>query len=524
MTVFCFLIASNSFAADQESLDEGIPGINKTQERPAPFGKNLFNQKKATSGNHSSSPDYIVGPGDKVSLHIWGEIQADEVSVVDTQGNLFIPEVGPVKAAGIKADQLQSLVKQKLSSVYKDGVDAYVTLLIGNPINIFITGPVKNPGQYTGSQSDSLITLLQRAGGILSNQGSYRNIKVLRNNQPIITVDLYSFLRFGQLPKIRFKNDDTILVLPQNPTATVIGDARNNYTFELTNQTTFGRDLVSISRPNSSVTNVALSGSRNQRPWSGYLTLNEFNRTKLLDGDTVRFVTDSPSQTLDIAIEGSHLGNSYFATKRGTRLQELLDYVAVSPDEADIKNIYIKRKSSAKKQRENLVESINRLERSVLTSPARSDAEANIRRQESALINSFLKNARKVIPDGRIVVSENGHTANIRLEDGDTIVIPQKSDVITISGEVNIPQTIVYAQNLTLDDYIIRAGGYSERADRENIVIRKPNGQIVTYGMVSPGDELIVFPKIETKSFQFAKDILSIIFQVASTSKAVGIL
>lgn len=519
-----FLVTNTALPADDASLDEGIPGLKNTRGTPAPFGHSLFNQTRASSGASTLNPGHIVGPGDKVSLHIWGAIQADETTTIDPQGNLFIPEVGPVQTSGTRADQLQSLVKKKLQSVYKEGVDAYVTLLTGTPINIFITGPVKSPGQYTGTQSDSLITFLQKSGGILNNQGSYRNIKVLRNNQPIITVDLYSFLRFGQLPKIRFQNRDTILVSPQSPTVTVIGDARNSYTYELSKRSTFGRDLTTIARPNPSATNVALSGSRNQNPWSVYLTLNEFNRTRVLDGDTVRFVTDSPSQTMDIAIEGSHLGNSYFSAKRGARLQELLDYIAVSPDEADIQNIYIKRKSTALKQRKNLIDSINRLERSVLTSPARSDSEASIRKQESALITEFLKNARKIVPDGRIVVSENGQVANIRLEDGDTIVIPHKSDVITISGEVNIPQAVVFARNANLNDYIIRAGGFTERADKRRVVIRRPNGQIVTYGAIAPGDELIILPKIDTKDFQFGKDVLAIIFQIAATSKAVGIL
>lgn len=518
-----YILSCVQLNANETSLDEGIPQSNEINTQIKPFGHSLFESSNSSRGASGSDPNYIVGPGDKVSLHIWGAIQADEVSIIDTQGNLFIPEVGAVNASGTKANQLQAVVQQKLRSVYKDGVDAYVTLLTGNPINIFITGPVSKPGQFTGSQSDSIISLLQKAGGILSNQGSYRNIKVLRNSRPIATIDLYQFLRYGQLPKIQFQNRDTILVEPQNPIATVLGDARNNYTFEFSRNITFGRDLITIARPHSSATNVAISGSRNQRPWSAYLSLKEFKKVRLSDGDIVRFVTDSPSQTIDIAIEGSHLGNSFFAAKRGTRLLEILDYVAVSPDEADIGNIYIKRKSTAIKQRKNLLDSINRLERSVLTSPARSDAEAAIRKQESALISEFIQNARKIEPDGRIVVSENANISNIRLEDGDIIVIPHRSDIVIVSGEVNIPQAVVYATNATLEDYIIRAGDFTERANRESIVIRKPNGQIVTYGNILPGDELIITPKIETKNFQFAKDMLGIIFQIAATSKAVGI-
>lgn len=512
-------------AKADESLDEGIPQQSAASRLTVEtFGESLFKGSYNPSGNYNTDPNYVISSGDKVSLHIWGAIQADEVSTIDSQGNLFIPEVGAVKAAGVKASQLPALVKQKLRSVYKEGIDAYVNLLTGTLVNVFVTGPVTHPGQYAGSQSDSIINYLRQAGGIISNQGSYRNIKILRNSHPIATIDLYSFLRFGQLPKIRFKSGDTILVAPQLSVVQAEGDARGNYRYEFAQSTNYGKDLLTIARPDNSTTNVALSGTRKQQPWSVYLSIAEFSRTRLYDGDIVNFVTDSPSQSLDIAIEGSHIGNSYFAAKRGVRLKELLDYVAVMPDEADIENIYIKRKSVAVKQRTNLLESIDRLERSILTSPARSDAEASIRKQESALINQFISNARKVKPDGKVVVSENAELANIRLEDGDIIVIPFKSDVITVSGEVNIPQSIVFSPNADISDYIIRAGGYTERADKMNIVIRKPNGQIVTTGQITPGDELLVLPKIETKNFQFAKDILTIFFQIAATSKAVGIL
>ena len=521
ISILLCLLFSLSVSAET-TLDEGLPAPTSVQSQTPTFGESLFKENYKTLRNNALDPNYIIMPGDKVSLHIWGEIQADEVSTIDSNGNLFIPEVGAVKAGGVKADQLPALVKQKLQSVYKDGVEAYVNLLSGSLVNVYVTGPVTRPGQYAGSASDSVINYLQQAGGILSNQGSYRNIQVLRHNRPIITIDLYNFLRYGQLPKIKLQNGDTVLVSPQQSVVTVLGDVRGNYRYEF--RQAHGNDLISIARPSSSSTNVALSGSRKGQPWSVYLSLQEFRRTRILDGDTVRFVVDSPSTSIDIAIEGSHLGNSFFAAKRGARLIELLDYVSIDPDEADIDNIYIKRKSVAAKQRKNLLESISRLERSVLVSPTRSSAEATIRKEESALISKFIDSARKAKPDGRIVVSENAQLANIRLEDGDVIVIPYKSDVVTVSGEVNMPQSIVFAPNATLSDYIVRAGGYTPRADSANIVIRKANGQVVTDGVIYPGDELLVFPKIEVKGFQFAQDILGIIFQLAATSKAVGIL
>jgi len=517
------VIISNQLLAATEAFDEGIPEVN-LKASSLPYGHSLFTAKTSSQRSASLDPNYIIAPGDKIALRIWGAIQADEITTVDTQGNIFLPEVGAVKVGGIAASELPRTVKQKLRSVYKDGVDVYVNLLTSTPVSVFVTGPVTRPGQYSGVQSDSILSYLQQAGGILGNEGSYRNIRILRRGKNVASVDLYAFLRWGQLPQVTFKDGDTILVAQQNATVSVTGDARANYLFEFKQATSTGRELINIARPNPSVTSVALSGSRNRQSWSTYLSLAQFSRTKIQDGDVIRFITDSTKASIDISVEGSHLGSSYYAIKRGTRLLEILDYIAISPDEADIHNIYIKRKSVAEKQLKNLEESITRLERSVLTSPTRSSDEATIRQQESGLIAQLAKTVRATKPDGRVVVSEYGEVLNIRLEDGDVIVIPYRSDVITISGEINIPQSIVYASNANVFDYISVSGGFTERADQQQIVVRKPNGQTIFSDQVAPGDEIIVFPKVDTKNFQFAKDIMSIIFQIAATSKAVGIL
>ena len=202
-----------------------------------------------------------------------------------------------------------------------------------------------------------------------------------------------------------------------------------------------------------------------------------------------------------------------------------MDYISVDPNEADIGNIYLKRKSVALRQKKNLDKSIFRLERAVLTTPASSDGEALIRSKEAELVLQFVKHAKEVEVDGRVVVSDRGRVTNVRLEEGDVIVIPKKSDVIIVSGEVQIPQSMVYASNATIYDYVQRSGGFTERAEQKRIIIVKPNGQVLMgdHLKVSPGDEIMVFPKIDEKIMQYNKDMIAIIFQIATAAKAVGI-
>ncbi|CAA6805040.1 MAG: Capsular polysaccharide export system periplasmic protein KpsD [uncultured Thiotrichaceae bacterium] len=512
------LISNTSISAENTStkiFDEGLPTTHKTKTQP--YGSSLFSGKKTSGSNASINKDYLIVPGDKIKLNLWGIIQSNDILTVDTSGKIYIPEIGTVSVEGIKATALAGVVKNKIKTVYDDGVNAYVTLLSNTPIKVFVTGPVNHPGQYSGMPGDSALHFLSQAGGIQHQRGSFRVIRVLRGNQPIANIDLYQFLRWGTLPTVNFKDGDTILVGQQSAMVTVQGDARNPKRIEFRGKSSNGQKLIDIARPFESVTNVAVSGTRNNQPWSAYHPIAKFKSVRLLDGDVIRFISDSQAKNIDITIEGSHLGNSYFAVNKGTRLQELLDFVPISPDDADIKNIYIKRKRVAAQQLTALEQALKRLERSVLTAPARSDGEATIRAKEAELVLQFVENARKNRPEGRVVVSNGKKVSNVRLEDGDVVVIPQLSDVVTIAGEVQIPQAIVYSPAATPIDYIAQAGGFSERADQKRIALLKPNGKIVMGDRlrVTAGDQIMVFPKVDTKNMQFAKDITQIIYQIA---------
>ena len=516
------LLSLNNLAISAENpttkvFDEGLPVNTATKIRVAPYGANLFSGKFQAQRDDGLNPDYVIAPGDKIKMHIWGLMEANEVVTVDAAGKMYVPEIGAVKVAGVRARDLLGVVRGKIKTVYDDGVDVYVSILTATPVSVFVTGPVNKPGQYSGMPTDSLLAYLSQAGGINHKRGSFRKIRILRGNKPIAQADLYQFLRYGKLPRFLFKDGDTILVEPQGSTVTVQGDARNPARFEFRNKTSNGQELTKYARPNVSVTNIAISGTRNNQPWSAYQPHQRFKGMRLQDGDIVRFISDAQAKDIDVTIEGSHLGNSYYAVNKGSRLQELLDYVSVDPNDADIKNIYIKRKKIAAQQRRNLEKSLHRLERAVLTAPAQSDGEASIRAKEASLVLKFIENARKVRPQGRVVVSDRGRVSNIRLEDGDVIVIPQKSDIVTIDGEVQIPQAVVYATNASVLDYIANAGGFTKRADYEHLVVVKPNGKVKT-GVnlqVKPGDQILVFPKIETKNLQFSKDLTQIIYQIA---------
>ena len=203
--------------------------------------------------------------------------------------------------------------------------------------------------------------------------------------------------------------------------------------------------------------------------------------------------------------------------RKQTKLHDLLDHIPIDPKLADYQSIYMMRKSVALRQKEMLDESLNRIERSVFTAPASSDGEASIRAKEAELVMQFVDKARKIQPLGKVIVADDGVIANIQLEQGDQIVIPQKTDLIQVGGEVLMPQAVVYNANANLDDYVAWAGGFTDRANDQRIAVVHANGlvEFKNHGSVKPGDQVLVLPKVDSKTMQSVKDITQIIYQVA---------
>jgi protein involved in polysaccharide export with SLBB domain len=500
---------------------------------PPPFGANLFQGGFESERSDGLNSSYLVAPGDKISIQMWGTINRANVITVDNQGNIFIPDVGPVKVKDVPANRINSVVTQSIKSIYTNNVSIYVNLLTSTPVSVFVSGPVLRPGQYAGLASDSVLFYLKRAGGIDPYRGSYRNIKVLRNQNIVLDYDLYDFLKEGKLASFSFKDQDVILVQEQGAMVTVEGAARYPFRFELLQEKNSGNDLIYYSRPLEKTSHVAITGNRNTSPISVYLPIEEFNDFSMVDGDIVLFNDDIRPQVISIQISGSYLGPSFYTVLTNTRLLDILSYVEVDPNQANYGAIYIKRQSVVEQQKILIDQSLNRLERSIFTAPASSDGEARIRAQEAELVSQFVARARRIEPLGKVIVSENGHVANIRLEQGDEIVIPAQTDLIQVSGEVLMPQAIVYNPNAIISDYVAWAGGFSERANDERIAIVRANGLTVFIDTqntwmvdgnkqtLQAGDQILVLPKVDTKLLQAVKDITQIVYQIAIAANVV---
>jgi protein involved in polysaccharide export with SLBB domain len=132
-----------------------------------------------------------------------------------------------------------------------------------------------------------------------------------------------------------------------------------------------------------------------------------------------------------------------------------------------------------------------------------------------------VQRASQVEPDGRLVVAINNQVVDVRLQDGDIITLPENSDSILIGGEVLVPQSVVYKQGVSVSQYIEGAGGFTERANIEQILVVRQSGETRASEGVTlrPGDKILILPEAPTKNLQLWTGITQIIYQIAVATK-----
>ncbi|WP_110649903.1 polysaccharide biosynthesis/export family protein [Salinicola peritrichatus] len=486
-----------------------------------PFGANLFSGGFRGVMADGLNPAYTIKPGDQVNLRVWGGVELERVLTVDSQGNIFLPGIGPLNVQGTSNSELNSRVTTAIKSVYPENVQVYTNLQGVQPVGVFVTGYVKNPGRYSGTPSDSLLYFLDQAGGIDQTLGSYRQIVIKRNGSTVDTVDLYDFLIDGNMPHPQFRDGDTIVVEERGPAVAVVGDVERPFRYELAGETLTGGDVTNLARLRSGVSHVLLRGDRPDGPIARYLTLNEFRTANIERGDEVLFSADQRAESIVVQIEGSYYGPSRYVLPRDAHLGEFLNAISVPKSMTSYQDVSIRRESVKEQQQESLNESLDRLEQTYLGYPARTTGEGEIQVRQAELIERFVQKARQVEPSGRLVVARGGDIADIRLQDGDVISIPESTDSVLLSGEITIPQAMVFTPGMSAEDYIQQAGGYTPRADEDQVLVVHRNGAVVRAGDtdIRAGDEIMVLPAAPTSNIELATSITQILYQVAVATK-----
>jgi protein involved in polysaccharide export with SLBB domain len=497
------------------------------------FGANLFTGSFARQGATQFNPDYAISVGDKIQIRLWGAFDFEAPLTVDPKGNIFLPQAGPVQVLGVRNQDLQRLVEAAVAKVFRSNVSSYASLAAAQPVRVFVGGFVNRPGLYSGTSMDSLLHYLDQAGGIDPERGSFLNVQVKRGQQVRVTANLYDFLLNGTMPLIQLADGDVIFVAPRQNTVKVSGLAENAKRFEFSGSARTVADLVSMAKPKAAATHVRVVRNTGSIKNVEYYPLADAARVPLQNGDDLEFTADKKPGTITVRVEGEHESAQEYVLPYGARLAELLEQIHYS-ERSDKDSLQLFRKSVKERQKQMLVTSLKSLESAVLTARSGTSDEARLRKEEAELILQWVERAKKIEPSGQVAIAQAGSRNDLLLENGDILRVPIKDGLVLVSGEVLFPNTIAFDKALSLDDYILRAGGYTQNAESSRLVVAHRDGSFAEASgkkrffssgtgdvAIRSGDEILVLPKIDVKSRQIVKDLTQILFQIAVSAGVV---
>lgn len=513
--------ASPTVAASAPGFPAGpLPPDPALTARPVMFGSQIFSGRFGSEAFSGFNPDYQVTVGDRINVRMWGAFNFDAVQAVDAQGNLFIPNVGPVRVLNVRNADLNQVVESQVKRTFRANVGVYATLEGAQPVKIYVTGFVKAPGLYGGLSSDSVLYYLDRAGGIDPDRGSYLEVDVLRGGKPRAKINLYRFLLAGQIEPLQMQDGDTIVVLPRKHTVQVSGEVLNPYIFEFARQQVPATELLAVARPRPGATHMSIVRKVGAERRSEYHAIANASQVTIEDGDEVTLTSDKYPGTILVRIEGAHLGERTLVLPYGSSLGDALKHLKPAPQSV-VSAVQLFRKSVAARQKELIETSLRSLETYALTARSATSEEAALRGREAQQILEFIDRARKVEPRGQVVLAQSETAHHTLLEDGDIIRVPELSNMVMVSGEVVLPNALVFDSNATVETYVQRAGGYNQGADKSRVVVVRQDGSVTQAESATPqpGDEILVLPKIETKNVELVRGITQIIYQIAVAAR-----
>ncbi|MDP1370049.1 polysaccharide biosynthesis/export family protein [Acinetobacter lwoffii] len=484
------------------------------------FGSQLFKGAFASTAGSTFNSSYQINPGDNINLRLWGAYQFNGTQSVDPQGNIFIPNVGPVKVAGVRNGSLQSVVEAQVRRIYVSNVGVYAALEQAQPVKVMVTGFVNQPGNYGGVANDSVIAYLDRAGGVDPERGSYIDIKVMRNGQTIQQVDLYDFLLQGQIRPFSFRDGDVIVVGQRTHTFNVSGEVYNQHDFEFNSPAVSLAQALAFAKLKPGATNVSIQRRQGSEYRSEYHSLNDAYNVMVEDGDVVTVTADRYAGTIQVRVDGAHNGTHAMVLPYGAKLSDVL--TQLQPNIlAEVEALQLFRPSVAKRQKEMINVALNKLEEATFNARSSTQEEAALRLRDAELVKQFIEKARKIEPKGQVVLNPNTFQ-DVILEQGDVLYIPQRTSVVMVHGEVAFPNGVEYKKGLDAKDYIDQVGGFSQRSNKSKIIVIRQNGkaELVRKGAtIQQGDEILVLPKAQTKGVELTRGITQVLYQIAVAAK-----
>ena len=425
--------ANPNFTGMQDELGVLLPDslLMSMQEKGGRkvFGRDIFNNKELTfepNMNIATPQNYRLGPGDAVFVDIYGASQKSIQATVTPDGTIVLEGFGPVTVSGLTVAQANARLKATLGARYSS---SKVRLTVGQTKTIMVNvmGEVAAPGTYTLSAFASVFHALYMAGGT-NDIGTLRNIKVYRNNKLVTTVDIYDYILNGKLTgNVRLADNDVIVVGPYDCLVNVTGKVKRPMFYEMKRNESVGTLLkyaggFTGDAYKKTVKVIRKSGSKYSIFNVGEFDVSSF---KIEDEDSIAVDSVIPRYSNMVEVRGAVFRPGMYQVGGDiTGVRSLLEHADGVTEDAFLKHAVMHRLK-------------------------------------------FDRTLEVIQVDVEGIMS--GRVADIPLKNEDVLYIPSKKDLqeqqtFTIHGEVIYPGKYAYADNTTIEDLIIQAGGLTDAA------------------------------------------------------------
>lgn len=402
------------------------------------FGRNIFNNRKLSfepNMNIATPQDYRLGAGDAVYVDVWGASQQRYESTVSPDGTINIDNFGPVNVDGLTVAQANQRLRSTLGKRY-GGSNVRLTVGQTKTISINVMGEVKVPGTYTLSAFATVFNALYMAGGT-NEIGTLRNIKIYRKGRLVSTCDIYDYILNGNMKgNVRLASGDVIIVGPYECLVNITGKVKRPMYYEMKSKESVGT-LIKYA---GGFTGDAYQGNvRLMRKSGGELSvysIDEFERNafQLADGDSVSVDSTLQRYRNMVEIKGAVMRPGKYQMDGGiTTVRQLIDAAGGISEDAFTNRGFIHR----------------------------------------------LKEDRTLeVVDVDVKGLLNHSVADIALKNEDVFYVPskkvmQEEEILTIKGEVNYPGVYNYADNTSLETFILQAGGLKDAASLVKIDVSR---------------------------------------------------
>ncbi|MCM1781428.1 SLBB domain-containing protein, partial [Bacteroides thetaiotaomicron] len=410
------------------------------------FGRNIFNTRNLTfepSVNLATPANYRLGPGDEVIIDIWGASQNTIRQQISPEGTINIQKIGPVNLSGMTVSAANDYLKGALNKIY-NGLNnttdptSDIRLTLGNirTIQINVMGEVVQPGTYALSSFSTVFHALYRAGGV-SDIGSLRNVQLVRNGKNIATIDVYEFIMKGNTQDdIRLQEGDVVIVPAYDVLVKISGKVKRPMRFEMKKDENLATLIKYAGGFEADAYTRSLRVVRQNGEEYEVNTVKDMDYSiyTMRNGDVVTAEAILNRFTNKLEIRGAvYRPGIYQLSGKLNTIRELVHEAQGLTGDAFLNRAVLYR------QREDLTSEVVQID-----------------------IKSIM----------------NGTSPNLALMKNDILYIPSIHDLedrgnVTVHGEVAQPDSYPYADNMTLEDLIIQAGGLKEAASTVRIDVSR---------------------------------------------------